>query len=133
MARFEFGPASRAKIVDVAWEEWQLTKAPVVKEALRAEAPVDLGEMRDSISYRTQSSAPGNHVVRFRVASDHAAVNNDGHGVILPRTKQALAFFWKLRGVDVVTPSVGPVEGTHFIQRAINSLGLRFTERTGRG
>lgn len=130
MSQFAFGATARFKIVEIAMSGWERTKAPIVKEAIQANTPVDSGELRNSITYRSIGTG-GERTIRFRASSDHAVVNHDGHGVLTP--KQAIAMVFSRGGEKVFTTRVRAVEGSRFFTKTLHELGFsQVTERSGR-
>lgn len=113
-------------------ENWELTKGPIVKAAIQANTPVETGELRGSITYRSLGVG-GSRTIRFSASSDHAVVNHDGHGVLTPRQAIAMVFTGR-DGSKVFTTRVRAVEGSKFLTKTLHELGFHgVSERSGRG
>lgn len=87
-------------------------------ERLQAAAPVDTGELRDSITLRAEPSYTGDvATVDVDVGAPHGRYQNDGTGIYGPKGSRIegnplLAFEWK--GVKVIVHSVAGSPATHW-------------------
>lgn len=114
-------PAELRKVLDAAVEKALTLAAIQVQNEARRNCPVDTGRLRGSIAISI-TGAGANAEARVGSNLDYALAVEEGHGPIVPKKGQFLRFPVK-GGAIVFTKRVRPVAGTHFLRKALHTLG----------
>jgi len=132
VSRFEWAPGYRRIVAQSAWDAWRRENEPKIVAAIRAEAPVDTGQLKSSVrvSPSGETVPPGLPVLRAEAVTDYAYIQHEGRGVVRPVNARVLRWFDKVTGQKVFAMKSGPVKPNRFIIRALEGLGLKTRSKT---
>lgn len=110
--------------------KWCATRRGIVRTAVQAESPVDLGGLKGSVNTVIMSDVGGVPKLRVIITARYALPVIKGHGEIRPRNPGGvLTWLDRLTGERVFARKVRAVAANPFVTRGLSNVGLRVRGR----